>query len=292
LILGKPGYPLLKDKTTMSVATSIGLLLLGFFTGAYGTLIGAGGGFVLLPALLILYPNESPVILTSISLAVVFFNALSGTEAYALMKRVDYKSGLMFSSASLPGAVLGALTTPFIPRCLFDAVLGLLMIAACLYLFLHGSPMQQEDRPQKPGHGLTRHLVESDGTEHVYAFKPVLGLYLSFLVGFLSSLLGIGGGIIHVPALVYLLHFPVHIATATSHFILANMTLAGTITHILTGTFSHGVHRTVYLAIGVMAGAQLGARLSNRIKGTWIIKSLAMALGFVGVRILAQAWGG
>jgi hypothetical protein len=93
-------------------------------------------------------------------------------------------------------------------------------------------------------------------------------------------------------SLVFLLNFPVHIATATSHFILANMALTGTLTHILTGTFSHGIHRTVYLAMGVMVGAQLGARLSNRIKGPWIIKSLALALGFVGIRILLQAASG
>ena len=268
----------------------LGLLLLGFLTGAYGTLIGAGGGFMLLPALLILYPQESPVILTSISLAVVFFNALSGTEAYALMKRVDYRSGLLFSGASLPGAVLGALTTSFISRRAFDTILGLLMVLAFLYLFFRAAPKKEGAGPSRAQRGFSRRLVEADGTEHVYSFNPYIGLVLSFLVGFFSSLLGIGGGIIHVPALVYLLRFPVHIATATSHFILANMALTGTVTHIFTGTFSHGVHRTIYLAIGVMAGAQLGARLSNRVKGPWIIKSLALALGFVGVRVLWQGW--
>lgn len=55
----------------------------GFFIGGYGTLIVAGGGFVLVPLLLLLYPNESTETLTSISLAVVFFNALSGSVAYA-----------------------------------------------------------------------------------------------------------------------------------------------------------------------------------------------------------------
>ena len=85
-------------------------------------------------------------------------------------------------------------------------------------------------------------------------------------------------------------NFPVHIATATSHFILANLAPAGTLTHILTGTFFRGVHLTIFLAIGVMVGAQVGARLSNRIKGTWIMKILAVALGLVGVRIFIQAW--
>ena len=276
----------------MGFESSLGLLLMGFFTGGYGTLIGAGGGFVLLPVLLLLYPQESPEILTSISLAVVFFNALSGTEAYALMGRVDYKSGLLFSASSLPGAVTGALSTSFIPRWLFDTILGVLMGGASIYLLVQNKFLKEGACPEKPAHGLTRYLIETNGTEHHYIYNPILGMTLSFCVGFFSSLLGIGGGIIHVPALVYLLNFPVHIATATSHFILANMALTGTLTHILSGTFTHGVHRTILLAIGVMAGAQVGARLSSRIRATWIIKSLAVALGLVGVRIFIQGWFG
>jgi uncharacterized protein len=271
------------------IARDLALIVLGFGTGAYGTLIGAGGGFVLLPVLLLLYPHDNPEILTSISLAVVFFNALSGTEAYAMMRRVDYKSGLLFSAATIPGAILGALTTALIPRRLFDGIFGVLLMAACVYLLLQRKP---EERPGKRHMGLSisRHLVESDGTEHRYTFNPAVGLGLSLLVGFVSSLLGIGGGIVHVPALVYLLNFPVHVATATSHFILANMALTGTLTHIFTGTFSHGVHRTIFLAIGVMIGAQLGARLSNRIQGPWIVRGLALALGVVGVRIFVMTW--
>lgn len=276
----------------MGIESSLLLLGFGFLTGGYGTLIGAGGGFVLLPVLLLLYPRESPEILTSISLAVVFFNALSGTEAYALMKRVDYKSGLLFSLAALPGAVLGALTTAYIPRRLFDGVLSVLMMGASGYLLVPRNLERKEGSSKFSRYHLSRRLVDSEGREYTYIFNPLIGTGLSFLVGYFSSLLGIGGGIIHVPVLVYLLHFPVHIATATSHFILANMALTGTLTHILTGTFSHGVHRTIFLSLGVLFGAQLGAHFSNRIKGPWIIRSLAVALGLVGIRILVQAWVG
>jgi uncharacterized membrane protein YfcA len=100
-----------------------------------------------------------------------------------------------------------------------------------------------------------------------------------------ASFLGIGGGIIHVPALIYLLNFPVHVATATSHFILAIMALTGTLVHIWTGDLSYGVNETLPLSIGVLIGAPLGARLSNWLKGPWIIRSLAVALGVAGVRI-------
>ena len=82
------------------------LIPLGFMVGAYGTLIGAGGGFVLVPFLLILYPHETAETITAISLAVVFFNALSGSIAYARMRRIEYRSGLIFSAATIPGAIL------------------------------------------------------------------------------------------------------------------------------------------------------------------------------------------
>ena len=72
------------------------LLPLGVLIGAFGTLIGAGGGFILVPILLLVYPHEKTELITAISLAVVFFNALSGSFAYARMKRVDYKSGIIF----------------------------------------------------------------------------------------------------------------------------------------------------------------------------------------------------
>lgn len=267
------------------------LIPLGFVIGAYGTLIGAGGGFVLMPILLLLYPNENPEILTSISLAVVFFNALSGSGAYARMKRIDYKSGLLFSTATIPGAVLGALTTAYVPRRLFDAVLGMLMIAASTFLLLR--PRKQRlKKLAGSSHYLVRNLIEADGTRHTFSYNPRLGVGLSALVGYVSSLLGIGGGIIHVPALARLLNFPVHIATATSHFMLAIIALTGTVVHILSGSYSHGFHRTIALAVGVLLGAQLGALLSKRMKGRWIIRTLAIALGFVGIRILMIALGG
>jgi uncharacterized membrane protein YfcA len=110
------------------------------------------------------------------------------------------------------------------------------------------------------------------------------------VVGYFSSLLGIGGGIIHVPVLVHLLNFPVHIATATSHFVLAIMVLTGTLVHIITGTFSHGVRRTIALSLGVLVGAQLGARLSERVQGKWILRGLALALGAVGIRLLLSVF--
>lgn len=264
------------------------LIPLGFAVGAYGTLIGAGGGFLLVPILLLLYPRDTPETITSISLAVVFFNALSGSIAYARLRRIEYRSGLIFSAATIPGAILGALTTAYVPRHLFDTVFGLLLMALSVFLALKPGGGEKESLPCPPNYR-TCTLTESNGTVHSFSYNQALGVTVSLGVGFVSSFLGIGGGIIHVPVLVHLLNFPVHIATATSQFVLANMALTGTLTHIATGIFTQGLRRTLLLSVGVLLGAQLGAWLSCRIQGKWIIRGLSIALGVVGIRLFMIA---
>jgi len=274
--------------------TYLWLFPLGLGIGAFGTLIGAGGGFILVPILLIVYPDENTELITSISLAVVFFNALSGSFAYARMKRIDFKSGIVFAVATIPGAILGAISVAYVPRQVFDIVFGVLMIAAGAFLWLsakedhaHGSAKAAATNSSASTSKLTfRDFIDADGVRYQYAYNPVIGIVLSVFVGFVSSLLGVGGGFIHVPALSRLLNFPVHVATATSHFVLAVMALTGTIVHIVNGAFEHGVRRTAILAVGVLIGAQIGARLSNRIGGKSIIRGLALALVFVGLRLV------
>jgi len=247
------------------------LSLFGFVVGMFGTLIGSGGGFILAPVLLLLYPHDTPDTITSISLAVTFANALSGSFAYARMKRIHYRSGLIFASAAIPGAVMGSFATYYISRRTFDLIFGILLAVLSAIIFLR-TPME--------------HHEDGEGTINLTNRQLLLGISISLVVGFISSFLGIGGGIIHVPALAGILRFPVHIATATSHFILAIMTFVGVLVHIVTGTFHSGVKRTVFLALGVLVGAQAGALLSAKIKGRIIIRTLAVALALLAIRLL------
>lgn len=265
------------------------LIPAGIAVGAFGTLVGAGGGFILTPLLLLLYPDESPGTITSISLAVVFLNALSGSVAYARMGRIDYRSGILLSAATVPGAILGALTTTFMPRRVFDIVFGVVMVAASAFLIARPEARQRAHPAGRGRRGLARVVVDRDGTRHEYTFNPVTGVLLSLGVGYFSSVLGIGGGIIHVPILVQVLSFPVHIATATSQFTLGVMALAGTGVHVANGAFSRGIEPTIALGIGVLLGAQLGAMLSRRVHGKAIVRGLGTALGLVGVRVLIAA---
>jgi uncharacterized membrane protein YfcA len=198
-------------------------------------------------------------------------NAASGSLAYARLGRIDYRAGLIFAASSVPGAVLGALATRLVPRGLFDIAFGLFLIAFALYLVLW-------QRPPK-------------GAEMPAAVNLRLGAALSFGVGFFSSLFGIGGGFIQVPLLVQVFGYPSHVATATSQFILMFTALAGTVTHILLGEFERGIRRTIALGIGVVIGAQFGARFAQRMQGVWILRLLGFSLLAAGVRLTLSGLG-
>jgi uncharacterized membrane protein YfcA len=267
------------------------LLVLGFGVGALGTLIGAGGGFILVPILLVLMPKARAEEITAISLAVVFFNATSGSIAYWRMGRVDLKSAAWFALATFPGAVLGPITTQWIPRFQFNLIFGGLLVIASTYLVLKPAPVTDLDVEPNPNH-TRREIVDAEGTEHIYHFPMGLGVGLSVFVGYLASLLGIGGGIIHVPMLNRLLNFPVHIATATSHAILSFVALTGTIVHLAHGNLNGHMDTAILLGVGAVVGAQAGAQLSKRLHGNGIIRALAVALGLVGIRILIATLSG
>lgn len=267
-----------------TILVAIGLCLLGFGVGAFGTLVGAGGGFILTPVLLLVYPHDTPAVITAISLIVVFFNAGSGTFAYTRQRRVDFRSGTVFAACTLPGAVVGVIVADKVSRPTFDVIMGVVLAALAVWL-LQG---REEPAGHGFGRGSARTIKDFEGKEYRYRANVPLGAALSVFVGFLSSFLGIGGGVVHVPLLVAVLGFPTHIATATSHFVLAIMALVATITHVVAGTFHHGVglRRAAALSVGVVFGAQLGAKLSQRLSGRVIQRLLAAGLLGLAVRLI------
>jgi len=180
----------------------------------------------------------------------------------------------------MPGAVLGALTTNVISSDKFDLVFGFLLIAVAVFLALNPG---QKGIAQVAQAGVDFPLAKKWTARTLLA-----GVCLSTVFGFLSSFLGIGGGFLYVPALVYLLRFPIHIATATSLFVLTITAFTGSATHVAAGLFHHGIRRALGLSIGAILGAQIAARLSRHIRGDWIIRSLAVALGLVGLRLVVE----
>jgi uncharacterized membrane protein YfcA len=262
------------------------LAFIGLFVGAFGTLIGVAGGFLLVPILLFLYPDETPATITSITLTVAFFNALSGSIAYYRLRRIDFRSGLLFAITAVPGAIIGAYIVGFLSRSIFQYVFGAILIIIAVFLLA---------RPEKRMFGgillkwqTARHITDRQRNIYNYSFSLPIGMFIAFIVGIVSGLLGIGGGIVHMPALTQILGFPAHIATATSHFTVMITTFAAIDTHLISGTFTGEIVRALVLSAGAIIGAQFGARLSQRVTGVLIIRLLAVGLIIVALRLLVS----
>jgi uncharacterized membrane protein YfcA len=264
----------------------LGLVALGFAVGTYGTIIGLGGGFVLVPLLLFLYPDYEPERFTAISLAVVCANTISGSIAYARQGRIDYVTGAIFAAASAPGVIAGVFLVHLVPERAFTIALALLLLALA-GLTLRGPP--RAVRPPLRGRGVVLRALNAPEGTYRYGYRLWQGVVLSAAVGLVSSLFGIGGGAIHVPAMISLLHIPVQFAVATSQFILAFMSGGGTIIHLANGTLSGDqLTKTVALAAGTIPGAQTGAWLARRMKSRTVVRLLVAALLLLSGRLLVK----
>jgi uncharacterized membrane protein YfcA len=263
------------------------LVLLGIAVAVYGTIIGAGGGFVLTPLLLLLYPDHEPEVITALSLGVVFFNALSGSVAYARQRRVDHVAVALFAAATLPGAVFGALSTGLFSRDLFEALFGALLVTIAVWLNLR--PVARIQTAPPAARFIRRTLTDVRGDTYRYAFDPVFGVVIGLAIGYLSSLFGVGGGIMYVPAMVMAMRFPAFVATATSTTILMFTSGVGALVHVFQGDYAGIVGEELSLAFGVLIGAQIGAWLSARMRSqTLVLRLLSLALLAVAARLIAS----
>lgn len=248
--------------------TILSYVVLGFAVGTFGTLVGIGGGVILVPIFLLIM-HWTPQHAIGTSLTVVFFNALSGSIAYIQQKRVYYDAAIRFSLATLPGAVAGSyLATYFTGRTFHIAFGILLMVMAFLMAY----------RPAK------KNNYDAEFDKNTFQYNRTLGVILSACVGFLSSILGIGGGIIHVPAMIFLLSFPTHIATATSHLVLAISSFFGVASHLVLHHVL--IKEALLIGGGAVAGAQFGAFLSIKANSRLILSLLSLALFFLGLRLI------
>lgn len=242
-------------------------LLLGIVTGTFGTLVGLGGGIILIPVFLLVFGWSAQNVVAT-SLCVVFFNALSGTIAYIRQNKVYYDAAIRFAVCTIPSALLGSYAAHFFTGDTFRTVFGCFMIAAALFLAYRRKKV----------------VPVRDFDAKTFTYNRKLGMSASVGAGFLSSVLGIGGGIVHVPVMIYALGFPAHVAAATSTFVLAVSSLVGVISHFALGHVL--LVPALAVGIGAVIGAQLGARISKNTKPTSIMNLLTIAQIIVGIQLI------
>jgi uncharacterized membrane protein YfcA len=131
-----------------------------------------------------------------------------------------------------------------------------------------------------------RRLIDNTGREYLYRFNIPVGSVISFFVGILANMFGIGGGIIHVPTMILLFGVPTHIATATSHFILMVTSLSGLSVHFQLGNID--LLTAIPIGLGAVVGAQIGAKVSQRVRSRTLERIFSVFLMALVARLILQ----
>ena len=264
------------------------LPLLAFPVGIMGAMVGIGGGTFVVPLLTIIYGLE-PAEAVGTSLAMIIFTSIFSTVSYSRQKRIDYKIGSILSIATIPGAIVGALTASII-KAQLGLIFGIFLIFVALRMLVTYNFGKL--KPKKTNKLWHRKIIDSANTVFEYQSDLKMGVPLSFFGGFFSGLLGIGGGVIMVPIMHFLMDFPMHLAVATSMFTMIFTSLAGTSTHIILGNVgSEHIEYIILLCIGIVIGTQVGAYASKRTSGKNLRRIFGIIAFLVGIVMIYKYLG-
>ncbi|TLS38817.1 sulfite exporter TauE/SafE family protein [Pseudalkalibacillus caeni] len=267
------------------------LIFLGLTAGTVGSLVGLGGGIIIVPGLLIfgnytnLLPAYSPQTIVGSSIVILVVIGLSSTLSYMKEKRVDYKSGVLFFAGSGPGAIAGAWLNKLVSTDGFSLYFGIFMVMISFLLMV-----RDRIKPIKTIKGIERSFTYETGEIVTYRYSPLIALLISFFVGVLSGLFGIGGGSLMVPAMIILFGFPAPVAIATSMFMIFLSSVTGAAAHLILGNIE--LFLILALIPGAWIGAKLGSYINKRLKDRTVITLLRWMLVIVGIRLVWQGMFG
>ena len=232
--------------------------------GTFGSMVGVGGGILMIPVLTVLGLEPSQI--ASTSLIAVTSTGISSTIEYSRQKRIDYFLGLKIAALAIPGAIIGAFLSSYISFEHFKVYFAIILILTGLYIIYRNSILKER---RKKTNSKSMHLLFYVG---------------SFTAGIISSLFGIGGGIIFVPLMVILLRVSMFRAGPNSQLALLITSLVGVFTHSLLGhtNYVYGI----LLAIGALTGGYIGARLSRHVREGVLQILLSTSLIGVAVKLL------
>jgi uncharacterized membrane protein YfcA len=252
--------------------TAIALASIGLAAGLLGSLMGVGGGVIVVPALSELYgvPFREAV---AVSLVVIIANSSASAAAYVERGASDLKVGVVLELATVTGAILGSSIAGFAPvrtlKVLFAAVA--IYSAVSLWLRRHGTSEAQ-----------------LAGTYAVKGWGP--GLAVSTAAGALSGLLGVGGGVFKMPAMTLAMGIPFKVAAATSNFMIGVTAAAGA--YVYWGRGEVNAELAAPVVVGTFLGARLGSSLLGRLPARQLQVTFAGILVFLGGRMAWHVLGG
>ncbi len=272
------------------------LLAIGAAVGFLSGMFGVGGGFLITP-LLILY-NIPPAVAVGTGANQVIATSLSGALAHYKRRTIDFKLGLVLLVGGLIGSTIGAYVFSLLRRWgQLDLVISLLYVA---FLGTVGSLMLWESistalRNRNETEALATGNPAREIWVHRLPFKvrfEVSRIYISIIpviaigifIGFLSAIMGVGGGFIMVPAMIYILKVPTNVVVGTSLFQIIFVSAYTTMIHA-TANNTVDVVLASCLMIGGVAGAQYGANVGQKLRGEQLRALLALLVISVALRL-------
>jgi uncharacterized membrane protein YfcA len=257
------------------------LPIFGFLIGIVASMTGIGGGVFIVPLLTLLW-NFDTRIAAGTSLTVIIFTATASTLNYAKQRRIYYRTGLILAVTTAPGAFLGAYLTNVLTPNTLGLIFGFFLIFVALRMIINRENL-----------GLKRTKIEKEksqptvrsDTELVKSGRTILlGAGLSFFGGLASGLLGIGGGVLIVPIMTLALAMPIHLATATSMFTMIFSSISGVTEHYMANHINLAC--ALFLALGTVLGAQVGAYTSKKISGKNLRRIFGIVLIVVSIQMI------
>jgi uncharacterized protein len=247
------------------------LILVGLLAGTLGAIIGVGGGLIMTPALTVI--GFAPPQISSTSLFAVTFASASSTLSYVRQKRIKYHVSLRAAAVAIPGAITGAFISSGLAIESFKVYFGLLLLLAGIYIAFSGSLKEKQNRP-----------TEDDKLERLPLFYTG-----AFGAGIISSLFGVGGGIVFVPLMVLVLGMSLSTASPTSQLALLITSFVGTVTHALLGHPDY--FDAASLSVGAVVGGQIGAKISPKVKESLLRGMLSISLIAVAIKFITESVG-
>lgn len=250
--------------------TSILASILGLLAGAVASILGIGGGALFVPILYLIF-GLSMYQATATSLLVIF--TLSSTAAffYSRSRRVLWKLALIFEAGSIPGSIAGGYVCHMVSSELLALFFSLLLFYISYRMWIGGSKARIESASPP--------LSLNLGNPKTAASLLIVG----FLAGFLSNLLGVGGGIVKVPAMTLIFGVSMHNAVATSMAMIVLTSLTGVLTRLSFADIDFGLG--LVLIPSAVLGSYLGTRISPRIRSSTLKKGFAVLLAATAVRM-------
>ncbi|MCS7116744.1 MAG: sulfite exporter TauE/SafE family protein [Nitrososphaerales archaeon] len=272
----------------LEILTALILTILAVLIGTFSSIVGVGGGFIIIPLLILVYNLKAHVAMGT-SLTTVLFTAISATIVYLKQRRIDWKLGIITVLLTIPTSYMGAYSTKFFESKVLSGIFGIALALIGLRMIL-GSGLLYRRKESDEGtiaklsssqKGWYRKLVDASGSVFEYRIRTIPGFLLLPLCGFVASFLGVAGGIIIVPVYVLVMKVPIHLATATSLFTIIFTSISGAYAHLLLGNIS--LEYAIPLIIGTVTGAQIGTRIAKRLKSKLIQFIFGLLMISVGI---------